>query len=339
MPNWIEARDPKLRARSSNANLDKMKIWRSYDYPHMVMLYFHMYEIARTYPSMVKYLDAKGYLERAYQTARAYFTYPYEILPWYETYKWGCYNELVILDLIAALEREGFRDRAAWLRGEWEKKVKYFVYDDKYPVPLGVRHRPHRVRIELRAGQVRRDARHDARQEPVVRQEQEPLVLAPVGVTGRLADVHGPSAARRAWPSAAGSRPAYYLLGSDFTGSSDTGALSYMAEMGGWGILDYGLELRARALGLAAARLRVVPEFVGADEHRARRDELRLLVSRARERRRVGLAVHDGQVRARLDSQGHAARPVALRRRDRPRVRRGPAHGGHHRGRRSDCSA
>ena len=63
------------------------------------------------YPSIVQYLDAQGYLERAYQTARAYFTYPYEILPWYETYKWGCYNELVILDLIDALEREGLPDR------------------------------------------------------------------------------------------------------------------------------------------------------------------------------------------------------------------------------------
>ena len=36
--------------------------------------------------------------------------------------------------------------------------------------------------------------------------------------------------------------PAYYLLGADFTGSSDTGSLSYMAAMGGWGILDYALD-------------------------------------------------------------------------------------------------
>ncbi len=130
VPNWKETRDPALRARSSNANLDKMKIWRSYDYPHMVMLYYHMWEIATRYPAMVHYLDAAGYLERAYQTARAYFTYPYEILPWYETYKWGCYNELVILDLVEALEKAGANDKAAWLRAEWEKKVKYFVYDD-----------------------------------------------------------------------------------------------------------------------------------------------------------------------------------------------------------------
>src|SRR4029077_18044806 len=45
----------------------------------------------------------------------------------------GLYNELVVLNLADALDREGFTDRAAWLRAEWEKKVKYFVYDDPYP--------------------------------------------------------------------------------------------------------------------------------------------------------------------------------------------------------------
>jgi hypothetical protein len=110
-----------------------MKIWRSYDYPHIVMLYYHMYEIAKMYPDMVHYLDAAGYLERAYETARAYFVYPYEVLPWYETYKWGCYNELLIPAPMETLEREGFPEKAAFLRAEWEKKVKYFVYDDKYP--------------------------------------------------------------------------------------------------------------------------------------------------------------------------------------------------------------
>jgi hypothetical protein len=47
--------------------------------------------------------------------------------------KWGCYNELVILGLIAALEAEGRAEDARWLRAEWEKKVKYFIYDDAYP--------------------------------------------------------------------------------------------------------------------------------------------------------------------------------------------------------------
>ena len=81
------------------------------------MLYFHMYQIAKLYPEMSKYLDAAGYLNRAWETARAFYTYPYEIYPsYYDTYKWGLYNELVVLDLIDALEHEGFPDQAAWLR-------------------------------------------------------------------------------------------------------------------------------------------------------------------------------------------------------------------------------
>ena len=132
-PNWKVNRDPLSRAGIKNVNLDKMNVWRSYDYPHMVMLYFHMYEIAEKYPDKVNYLDAEGYLERAWQTARAYFIYPYEILPWYETYKWGCYNELVIPELITLLENKGYDLKAKFLRDEWEKKAKYFIYDDKYP--------------------------------------------------------------------------------------------------------------------------------------------------------------------------------------------------------------
>ena len=84
-------------------------MWRSYDYPHVVMLYFHMYEIAKRYPEMSKYLDAPGYLDRAWETARAFYTYPYELYPsYYETYKWGLYNELVVLDS-STRSRRGLR--------------------------------------------------------------------------------------------------------------------------------------------------------------------------------------------------------------------------------------
>ncbi|MGD0781779.1 MAG: DUF5695 domain-containing protein [Candidatus Aminicenantales bacterium] len=240
VPNWLEARDPLLRARSSNNNLDRMKIWRSYDYPHMVMLYFHMYEIARLYPEMVHYLDAAGYLERAYLTARAYFLYPYEILPWYETYKWGCYNELVILNLMEALEKEGAGDKAAWLRAEWEKKVKYFVYDDKYP--FRSEYSLDRTAFESSYALAKYGATHDMKPDenlwfdkgkqkwyshPVVRREDARAFMDRQLKAGL---------AVRGWLEAA-----YYLLGADFTASSDNGALSYMAAMGGWGILDYGL--------------------------------------------------------------------------------------------------
>jgi len=255
VPNWRDARDPLLRARNENARLDRMKIWRSYDYPHIVMLYFHMYEIAKMVPDMVHYLDAAGYLERAYETARAYFVYPYEVLPWYETYKWGCYNELLIPALMETLEREGFPEKAAVLRAEWEKKVKYFVYDDKYP--FRSEYAVDRTAFESSYALAKYGATHDMPPDekswfdksrkiwmshPLVRREDSRAFMDRQLWAGL---------AVRGWIE-----PAYYLLGADFTASSDWGAMSYMAAMGGWGILDYGLNFAPRPadwLGLGYA--------------------------------------------------------------------------------------
>ncbi len=240
VPNWMVSRDPVKRAAIENRNLDKMKIWRSYDYPHVVMLYFHMYEIAKKYQSLTKYLDAPGYLERAYQTARAYFIYPYEILPWYETYKWGCYNELVILSLIDALEKEGFKDRADWLRAEWEKKVKYSVYDDKYP--FRSEYAVDRTAFESSYALAKYGATNEMKPDtnlwfdkrlekwyshPFVKKEDSRAFMDRQLKAGL---------AVRGWLETA-----YYLLGADFTASSDTGSMSYMAAMGGWAILDYAV--------------------------------------------------------------------------------------------------
>ena len=243
VPNWKVNRDPdpKKRAGIRNRHLDKMPIWRSFDYPHLIMLYFHMYEIARKYPRLVRYLDALGYLERAYQTARAYFLYPYEILPEeYETYKIGCYNELVIVSLITALEKEGFPEKAAWLRNEWEKKVKYFIYDDPYPYrseypfdrtafETTYAVTKYGATVEMRPDQhlwfdkkLRKWYSH-----PIVRKE-DALAFMQRQLKANLAV--------RGWLEAA-----YYLLGADFAGSSDVGAMSYMAAMGGWAVLDYAL--------------------------------------------------------------------------------------------------
>ena len=52
------------------------------------------------------------------------------------------------------------------------------------------------------------------------------------------------SSCRSTWPIAAGSRPTYYQLGSDYRGNL-TYLLSYMSQMGGWSILDYGLNFAA----------------------------------------------------------------------------------------------
>lgn len=240
VPNWKTSRDPEGRAGTGSYNLDKMKIWRSYDYPHIFMLYYHMYQIAKFYPDKVKYLDEEAYLERAYQTAKAYWTYPYEILPWYETYKIGCYNELVLLDIIDALEEKGYTEKANFLRDEWEKKVKYFVYDDPYP--YGSEYSLDRTAFESSYAlakygtqtEMKPDSKlwfdknldkwytHSSVSRSDSRQFMDQQYHAGLSVRGWL-------------------EPKYFLLGSDWTTSSDGSCLSYMAKMGGWSILDYGL--------------------------------------------------------------------------------------------------
>ena len=240
VPNWLVNRDPIPRAGTSNSNLDKMKIWRAYDYPHIVMLYDQMYEIAKKYPGLTKYLDAAGYLERAYQTARAFYTYPYEILPWYEIYKWGYYNELVILDLIASLEKEGFKGKADWLRAEWEKKVKYFVYDDKYP--FRSEYAIDRTAFESSYALAKYGATTKMepdtnlwRDKKSLKWYSHPVVKKDDARKFMDRQLYA-GLAVRGWLETA-----YYLLGADFTASSDTGSMSYMANMGGWGILDYAV--------------------------------------------------------------------------------------------------
>jgi hypothetical protein len=240
VPNWKVARDSVERAKTRTTHMDKMQIWRSYDYPHVTMLYYHMYEIAKMYPDKVKYLDAAGYLERAFQTAKAYFIYPYEVLPWYETYKWGCYNELVIEKLIRDLEIEGRGTDAKWLRDEYEKKVKYFVYDDKYPYRS--EYAIDRTAFESSYAFAKYGALYDMKPDenlwfdkklekwyshPVVRKED---------ARDFMDRQHFAGLAVRGWLE-----PKYFLMGSDFTNSSDNHSLSYMAKMGGWAILDYGV--------------------------------------------------------------------------------------------------
>jgi len=233
-PHWYINRDPARRRAYTDQNLDKEHVWRSYDYPHFMMLYYHLYEIARKYPAMTAYLTAAGYLERAWGTAKAYFEYPYRIIPtYYETYKMGCYNELIIPALADALETEGFPDRAAFLREEWEKKVKYYVYDNPYPYPSEFTF--DRTAFETTHALAKYGATRDMRSDrhlwwdvkcnrwyshPLVRREDSRIFME-----RQLAA----NLAVRGWLEAS-----YHQLGGD-------PGLSYMAAMGGWGILDYAV--------------------------------------------------------------------------------------------------
>ena len=242
-PNWFVNRDPQRRkayadglanGATAKKDLAKEHVWRNYDYPHVIMLYFHMYQIAKMYPDKSKYLDAAGYLTRAMETAKAFYSYPYEIYPeYYDTYKWGLYNELIVLELIDALKAEGHAEQAKWLTNEWEKKTKYFVYDDAYP--FRSEYAFDRTAFESTYALAKYGATHDMAPDtnlwfdlklkqwwshPSVKREDSRAFMDRQLASGLVV---------RGWLN-----PAYYTLGAD-------PGVSYMAAMGGWGVLDYGL--------------------------------------------------------------------------------------------------
>jgi hypothetical protein len=210
----------------------KLHIWRPYDYPHIVLTYFGLYKVAKNHPQIQAKLTAREYLQRAYGTALALFTVPMEIVKW-SAYETGFYNELVIVELIDALEAEGLPDEAKALRDHWERKVKFFVNDSpdlfgsEYPFDSTGFESTHALAKyalqhadgpgETRSGITREDARKFMR-------------------TQMAANIFC-----RGWIE-----PAYYLLGSDYRGSAGDGyTLSYMAQMGGWAVLDFGLNFAA----------------------------------------------------------------------------------------------
>ena len=224
IPNWKVNRESQYDDRRG-----KKHVWRIYDYPHVALLYYNMYVIAKDYPGMVHYLDKGGYLDRAYRTAMAFFTVPMEIIQW-SAYETGTYNELVIPDLLRALEENGRSEDAAKLRAHWEIKARHFIndhpdlYASEYPFDSTAFESTHALakyameRLNDPAGAefARAVKREDAQQ---FLEEQMTLNLA-----------------------CRGTEPAYYWLGSDFRGSGSASyTLSYMAQMGGWAIQDYAL--------------------------------------------------------------------------------------------------
>jgi hypothetical protein len=230
--NWKANRESQFADRRGKEHL-----WRIYDYPHIILLYFRMFQIAERYPRLVHYLGKDAYLDRAFGTAKAFFTVPLKIENW-SAYETGTYNEVVIPLLIDALARNGRKEQADWLRAAWEKKVKYFINDhpylfgSEYPFDSTGFESTHAIAKyamahvlapgQAPAGDFRRAVKYD----DAARFLDEQLRL---------------NIACRGWLETA-----YYHLGSDFRGSgSSSYTLSYMAQMGGWAVVDYGLYFAA----------------------------------------------------------------------------------------------
>lgn len=139
--NWYQNRSGKYGGYEDGGS-GKGRMWRTFDYTTHFAIYYNLYRIAEDNTEMVSYLDADGYLERAYRTAMAYFEVPYNILMgkqwafhgWTDwAYKQGNFHERYLLDIINALQQKGRLKDAAKLRREWEKKVTYMVYEDPWP--------------------------------------------------------------------------------------------------------------------------------------------------------------------------------------------------------------
>jgi predicted secreted protein len=224
IPNWKE-----LRASLNDDRTGKKHLWRIYDYPHVILMYYNMYLVARNYPQMVHYLDKAGYLQRAYGTAMALYTYPEQLDHW-EPYSTGTYNELVIPELIRALEENGKRDQADKLRAKWELKAKTFINE----------------KPNLWGSEYAFDSTGFESTEALAKYSMERLQNP--NATEFRAQVKPEDAEAfleeqmRLNLSCRGQEPAYYYLGSDFRGNAGAGfTLSYMAQMGGWAVEDYAL--------------------------------------------------------------------------------------------------
>lgn len=220
-PDWNINRNTDLRLTQTDYNIDRIRVWRTYDYAHMIMLWWEMFKIADRYPSLSTYATADEYLRRAYETAKVYWTYPTELQGfYYKVYQWGCYNECVIPEIVEELERRGMKAEAGELRDEWQRKVDYFVHEERYP-----------FRSEYAVDRTAFESTY---------------------ILGEYAMVHekGSAEARdfmdRQLAANLSSRGVleqqWYILGSDFVTSSDYSLHTYMARMGAWGVIEYALK-------------------------------------------------------------------------------------------------
>ena len=235
IPDWKTNRES-----ADHGPKGRFHLWRIYDYPHVTLMYFGMYRVAKEHPHIRTALTAKEYLLRAYGTALAMFTVPLEISRW-SAYETGLYNELVIVELIRALETAGLEDQARRLRIHWERKVRTFVRGDvdlfrsEYAFDSTGFESTHALAKyamehldEMNGGNLDEDdGRPRQLTSEAARKFMDAQMAANLFCRGTI-------------------EPAYYYLGSDYRGGGgDRYTLTYMSQMGGWSVLDYGCNFAA----------------------------------------------------------------------------------------------
>jgi hypothetical protein len=224
IPNWKTNRDSSDPGRNG-----QLHIWREYDYPHVIQMHFAMYRLAKNHPEIKTALTAREYLQRAYGTADAFFTVPHEVWSGWSPYGTGFYNEVVIVDLIDELDAKGMKDEAKKLRAFWERKVAHFVNDGE-----------DLFRSEYAFDSTGFESTHALAKYAVEHAEGPGETNSGLPLASAKRFMQTQIAANifcRGWLE-----PAYYYLGSDYRGGAGNAyVLTYMSQMGGWSVLDYGL--------------------------------------------------------------------------------------------------
>ncbi len=203
-------------------------LWRIYDYPHIMLMYFRMYQIAKSYPTLVHYANAEQYLMLAYNTSVAYWTVPMQTD---KPRGWNAnavptMNEAFLPELITALQREGKIAEAGKLAGLWNTKVEHYVNARTRPNLFGSEFAFDSTGFESTGSMAHYAMDHAGQPGSPYTTDQAKAFLdfqlrLDMGDRGWLENT-------------------YYQLGSDYRGGLNY-LLSYMSQMGGWSVLDYGL--------------------------------------------------------------------------------------------------
>ena len=237
IPDWKTNRESDDPGRAGRQHL-----WRIYDYPHITLMYLSMYRVARNHPYMRTAMSAEDYLRRAYGTALAMFTIPWEIERW-SAYETGLMNGLVVEDVVGALFAEGMREEAERLLPHWERKVRTFVNDrpdlfrSEYPFDTTGFEETHALaKYALRVADP--GGPEEPREVRVGWVDYPASTRIPIEAAREFMETQmAANVFCRGWLE-----NAYYLLGSDIRGSGGNSyTLSYMSQMGGWSVLDYAL--------------------------------------------------------------------------------------------------
>lgn len=221
--------------------LHRDHLWRIYDYPHIINMYYRLYQIGKFYPEMLKWKTSADYLELAYRTTVAYWTVPFATRNW-SANSVGTMNEACIEDLIYALEEEGKQEWANEVRALWETKVAHFVLNT--PNLYGSEFSFDSTGFESTQAL----ARYATRNAGIHHVDPPKFAVGPGrGEIPQFSEVT-PEAAKkfhdfqmllnmndRGWIETS-----YYELGSDYRGSTSY-LQSYMSHLGGWAVLDEGL--------------------------------------------------------------------------------------------------